>query len=280
MLESILRAAGLRALAVGNVGVPLIDAVRRGRAVRRAGRRAVELSAALSLVVAPAAGALLNLAPDHLDWHGSMAAYAQAKARIWAGDVAIGNADDPRVAALLGPPPRARSSSPWPSRPTASSECATVSWSIARFGDDRVALAAGRRHPPGRRAQRRQRAGRGGAGPCLRRRCRGGRRRDCAASSPTRTATSSWPRRGGVDYVDDSKATNPHAAAASLPAYPRIVWIAGGQLKGAPSTTWWPRSPPGWPAAVLLGADRALIAAALARHAPDLPVIEVRQHRR
>ena len=34
-------------------------------------------------------------------------------------------------------------------------------------------------------------------------------------------------------YVDDSKATNPHAAQASLQAYPRVVWIAGGQLKGA-----------------------------------------------
>ena len=37
----------------------------------------------------------------------------------------------------------------------------------------------------------------------------------------------------GVDYVDDSKATNPHAAGASLAAYPRVVWIAGGLLKGA-----------------------------------------------
>ena len=54
--------------------------------------------------------------------------------------------------------------------------------------------------------------------------------------------------RDGVRYVDDSKATNPHAAAASLAAYPRIVWIAGGQLKGAPVDDLVARSRRGWPA--------------------------------
>ena len=37
----------------------------------------------------------------------------------------------------------------------------------------------------------------------------------------------------GVTFVDDSKATNPHAAQASIAAYPRVVWMAGGLLKGA-----------------------------------------------
>src|SRR5262249_40923858 len=40
----------------------------------------------------------------------------------------------------------------------------------------------------------------------------------------------------GVAYVDDSKATNPHAAYASLTAYPRVIWVAGGQLKGVDVT--------------------------------------------
>jgi UDP-N-acetylmuramoylalanine--D-glutamate ligase len=82
-------------------------------------------------------------------------------------------------------------------------------------------------------------------------------------------------RAGGVDWVDDSKATNPHAARASLSAYPRIVWIAGGQLKGVDVGELVAQTAPRLAGAVLLGADRASVAAALGRHAPDVPVIVV-----
>jgi UDP-N-acetylmuramoylalanine--D-glutamate ligase len=78
-----------------------------------------------------------------------------------------------------------------------------------------------------------------------------------------------------VTYVDDSKATNPHAAAASLAAYESIVWIAGGLLKGADVEDLVRRSAPRLRAAVLLGTDRGVIRDALARHAPDVPVVEV-----
>ena len=83
-------------------------------------------------------------------------------------------------------------------------------------------------------------------------------------------------RVGGVDYVDDSKATNPHAAAASLAAYPSVVWIAGGLFRArtAMSTTWSAPRPPRLRGVVLLGVDRAKIRQALARHAPDVPVVE------
>ena len=80
---------------------------------------------------------------------------------------------------------------------------------------------------------------------------------------------------GGVTWVDDSKATNPHAAASSLAAYESVVWVAGGLAKGARFEdlvrSWGTRMR----AAVLIGRDRAVIAEALARHAPDVPVIEV-----
>jgi UDP-N-acetylmuramoylalanine--D-glutamate ligase len=78
-----------------------------------------------------------------------------------------------------------------------------------------------------------------------------------------------------VAYVDDSKATNPHAARASLLAYDRIVWIAGGQLKDAPVDELVAEVAGRLAGAVLLGQDRGVIAAALRRHAPDVPVIEV-----
>ncbi|MGZ4565850.1 MAG: glutamate ligase domain-containing protein [Blastococcus sp.] len=80
---------------------------------------------------------------------------------------------------------------------------------------------------------------------------------------------------GGVDYVDDSKATNPHAAGASLAAYPRVVWIAGGLLKGADVDPLVSAVSARLAGVVLLGRDRGVIAASLARHAPTVPVVTV-----
>jgi UDP-N-acetylmuramoylalanine--D-glutamate ligase len=79
----------------------------------------------------------------------------------------------------------------------------------------------------------------------------------------------------GVTYVDDSKATNPHAAQASLSSYDRIVWVAGGQLKGVDIDDLVAQVASRLVGAVLLGVDRKQIADALARHAPHLPVVEV-----
>jgi UDP-N-acetylmuramoylalanine--D-glutamate ligase len=78
-----------------------------------------------------------------------------------------------------------------------------------------------------------------------------------------------------VAYVDDSKATNPHAAASSLQAYDRVVWVAGGLAKGATFDDLVTRVRDRLRGVVLLGRDRAVIREALSRHAPDVPVIEV-----
>jgi UDP-N-acetylmuramoylalanine--D-glutamate ligase len=79
----------------------------------------------------------------------------------------------------------------------------------------------------------------------------------------------------GVTYVDDSKATNPHAAQASITAYPRVVWIAGGLLKGASVDELVATVAKRLVGAVLIGRDRSLIRDALSRHAPDVPVVEL-----
>ncbi len=79
----------------------------------------------------------------------------------------------------------------------------------------------------------------------------------------------------GVAYVNDSKATNTHAAQASLAAYPSIVWIAGGLAKGATFDELVTAAAGRLRGAVLIGADRQLIADALARHAPDVPVVSL-----
>jgi UDP-N-acetylmuramoylalanine--D-glutamate ligase len=78
-----------------------------------------------------------------------------------------------------------------------------------------------------------------------------------------------------VAYVDDSKATNPHAATASLQAFDRVVWVAGGLAKGARFDELVQATAGRLRGVVLLGTDRPLIAQALARHAPDVPVVEV-----
>ncbi|OYV24144.1 MAG: UDP-N-acetylmuramoyl-L-alanine--D-glutamate ligase, partial [Mycobacterium sp. 20-66-4] len=79
----------------------------------------------------------------------------------------------------------------------------------------------------------------------------------------------------GIRYVDDSKATNPHAAEASIMAYPRVVWVAGGLLKGASLDAEVARVASRLVGAVLIGQDRHEVAKALSRHAPDVPVVQV-----
>jgi UDP-N-acetylmuramoylalanine--D-glutamate ligase len=78
-------------------------------------------------------------------------------------------------------------------------------------------------------------------------------------------------QRNGVTWVDDSKATNPHAADAALRAFSSVVWIAGGQAKGTTFDELVAAHRRRLRGAVLLGIDREIIAQALARHAPEVP---------
>jgi UDP-N-acetylmuramoylalanine--D-glutamate ligase len=269
MLESILRAAGRDAVACGNVGLPVVDAVRAGHQVL-----AVELSSFQlhwSPSVRPHAGAVLNVAEDHLDWHGSMAAYAQAKAQVLTGSVAVAGVDDPWAARLLA----------------ASQAPSKIGFTVGepddgQFGvragqlvgpDGAPLLAAEQVCPPGPTGVANALAA---AALAI---------ADGVAAAAVREGLLSFrpgPHRGavvgehrGVRYVDDSKATNPHAAAAALRGHPRVVWVAGGLLKGASVDALVAANAGRLAGAVLIGADRARFAAALARHAPDVPVVQV-----
>jgi len=82
-------------------------------------------------------------------------------------------------------------------------------------------------------------------------------------------------RHGGVTWVDDSKATNPHAAASSLAAYPGAVWVVGGLLKGVDISELVAGRGSAAKAAIVIGAERAAVVAAFERHAPTVPVFEV-----
>jgi UDP-N-acetylmuramoylalanine--D-glutamate ligase len=98
-----------------------------------------------------------------------------------------------------------------------------------------------------------------------------------AAFRPGRHRADLVATVAGVRYVDDSKATNPHAAAASLAAQAPapVVWVVGGLLKGASVDALVAAHAGGLRAAVVIGTDRRAIVAALTRHAPDVPVAEV-----
>ena len=277
MLAAVLAAAGHRTVAAGNVGRPLLEAV---LAPEPYDVLAVELSSFQlhwSSTVVPHTGAILNIADDHTDWHGSFQDYAMAKARIFDADTSIGNADDEASATLLN---RARGRRvaftlrvPRPGQvglvedllvdrafPDIEGE-ATELASLADLtvpGAHNVAnalAAAAMARSYGVPAQ----AVRDGL--------------HAFRADPHRNALVRV--LDGVSWVDDSKATNPHAAAASLAAYEPVVWVAGGQLKGADVEDLVRQAAPRLRAVVLLGTDRAHLVDALTRHAPDVPVVEV-----
>ena len=99
LVTAILQASGVRAVAAGNIGVPMIEAVTGGFEVVVAEVSSFQLQ--FTDTFRPAVSCWLNLAPDHLDWHPTLDHYAAAKARVWAnqgaGDTAVFNADDPVV---------------------------------------------------------------------------------------------------------------------------------------------------------------------------------------
>ncbi|GAA5196807.1 UDP-N-acetylmuramoyl-L-alanine--D-glutamate ligase [Rugosimonospora acidiphila] len=278
MLAAILTAAGRSTAALGNIGEPLVytsDPDGRYEVL------AVELSSAQlhwSRDLAPQAGALLNLADDHLDWHGSFEAYARAKEAVWRaatperGGVAVGNLDDVRVAKALARV-TGRTIGFTLGDPAAGQLGVRDGWLYDEaFGAGRLIETRAIR-PPGAHNVSNALAA---AALALSYGVDSAAVRDgLAGYRPEPHRNAYVDTVSGVDYVDDSKATNPHAAYASLTAYPRIVWVAGGQLKGVDVSDLVASVADRLTGAVLLGVDRAEVAQALARHAPRVPVVDV-----
>ena len=284
MLAAILTAAGLRTAAVGNIGVSLLDVV---LGEQEYDVLAVELSSyqlhwAPSL--RPHSAAVLNIAPDHLDWHGSMAAYAADKGRIYQGNqvACVYNTADPETERLVREADveegcRAIGFTLGAPRP---SEFGVVDGILVdrAFTDDRqrqaqeLAEAADVKPPaPHNIANALAAAALARAYGVEPAAVREGLR----AFRPDAHRIAEVAVVDGVTYVDDSKATNTHAAGASLAAYTSIVWLAGGLAKGAAFDELAAEAGPRLRAAVLFGADREAIREALARHAPQVPVVEL-----
>ncbi len=283
MLASILTAAGKRTAAVGNVGVPVLDAV---LAEEPYDVLAVELSS-YQLHWAPSlrvhSGAVLNLAPDHLDWHGSMEAYAAAKGRIYEGNqvACVYNLADPATEALVREADveeGCRAVGFGLDAPSVSNLGVVDGLLVDRaFVADRANSAAelgavADVNPPAPHniANALAAAALARAYGVDAKAVRDGLR----AFTPDAHRIAHVAEIDGVAYVNDSKATNTHAAAASLAAYRPVVWIAGGLAKGATFDELVAAAAPRLRAAVLIGQDRGLIREALERHAPEVPVLE------
>jgi UDP-N-acetylmuramoylalanine--D-glutamate ligase len=288
MLASILRAAGLRATSAGNVGTPLLEAVLHPDPYDVL---AVELSSFQlhwQRSVTPVASACLNLAPDHIDWHGSLEAYRLAKAKVYAGTqiACVYNVQDPAteqmvrdadviegcraVGFTLGIPGLSMvglvdgvlaDRAFVQQRKTSAAELAT----LADLQGDAPSVAP---HYVANALAAAALARAYGVGPLS---VRDGLR--AFVPDPHRMADVATV--DGVRFVDDSKATNPHAAGASLVAFEHVVWIAGGLLKGADVDALVQSVADRLRGVVLIGAEREQIAQALARHAPDVPVVDL-----
>jgi UDP-N-acetylmuramoylalanine--D-glutamate ligase len=289
MLGAMLRAAGKRAVEAGNIGTPLLEAVLHPQPPEVL---AVELSSfqlhwASSL--RPLAAACLNVAPDHLDWHGGLAGYTADKGRVYHDTeiACVYNVADPVTEQLvrdadvvegcraigftLGIPGLSMlgvvedvlcDRAFIPERATSAAELGTL---------DDVREAGGGTLAPHNVANALAAAALArayGVPPVAVR--EGLRRHRPHGHRITRVAEAA-----GVTWVDDSKATNPHAAAASLASFEHVVWVAGGLAKGATFDDLVAAHGGRLRAAVLVGRDRRLIADALSRHAPDVPVVEV-----
>ena len=278
MAAKILQTAGLKAVACGNVGETVIEAVDRKDSYDYL---ILELSSFQLHWAEQAefvAAAILNIADDHLDWHGTFDAYADAKFSILdRAEIAVLNADDQEVVtranrftgrkvffSLDTPAPgeigvveellvdRAFVSDPMEAAMIC--ELKDITPTVPHNVSNALAAAAlarsvGVAHEDIQKALQ--------------------------EFKPGRHRIETIFERDSISWVDDSKATNPHAAAASLMSHLSVVWIAGGLAKGADMDSLVQRCKGRIKAAILIGADRHLIADALQKYAPEIPQILV-----
>lgn len=296
MLEALLTSAGFATQAVGNIGRPLIHAALDDSLQILA----VELSSFQlhhTYTMEPLASALLNIAPDHLDWHGSYEEYRAAKAKIYehTTSVCLYNAADYTTEELLRAADVASGTRAigitlgiptlgtlgvvdghlydrgfTPERRTSAQEIGTLSDLVAADAPQTqlpahlvvdalfaagLALAAGVAPDQIPVGLRRYTQDPGGAQ----------HRGEIVAI------------HNDVAYVNNSKATNPHAAQAAFSGLKAgtVVWIAGGVTKGASFEHLIQKVLPQLRFVVLIGAKRDELIALFARHAPGIPVIEI-----
>lgn len=279
--------AGLRAAACGNIGAPVLDAIRDPEGFDVLALEISSFQLHSTRTTSPEASVVLNIADDHLDWHGSAEAYRAAKGRVYARTrlACVYNRADPVTEQLVEDADvveGARAISFGVDTPAPSGFGVVDGILVDRaFLDDR-----------------RTRALELGTVGQLREHGMGARHlvEDVLAAAALARAIGISPEAihdaldsfspdhhrnevvlvdGGITWVDDSKATNPHAANASLSAYDSVVWLVGGQLKGVDIRPLVERHAARLRGAIVLGSERAAVIAAFAEFAPDVPLLEI-----
>ncbi|MGY6498013.1 MAG: UDP-N-acetylmuramoyl-L-alanine--D-glutamate ligase, partial [Microcella sp.] len=292
LTATMLREGGLRAAPCGNIGVPVLDAVRDPAGfdvlvVELSSFQLHWLPTTGPGALAPLASTCLNLAEDHYDWHGSAEAYRAAKAKVY---------ENTRVACLYNRRDEATmhmveeaevmegcraigfgSDTPGPSDVGVVDDLLVDRAFLAERRTSALELAslddlrqAGLQTPHGLAnalaAAALARAA--GVEPTA---VRDGLRAFRVDAHRTETIATA----GDIVWVDDSKATNAHAAASALAAYRSVVWIVGGLAKGVDLAPLVAAHVERLRAAVVIGDDRSALLEAFSRHAPGLTVLEV-----
>ncbi len=294
LTATMLVAGGLRAAPAGNIGIPVLDAIRDPAGfdvlvVELSSYQLHWVNANAGGELAPLASVCLNLDDDHLDWHGSTRAYRDAKAKVYANtrvacvfnqaDLAtremVEDAEVQEGARAIG----FTLGMPGPSdlglvedilvdraflddRRNSALELATL--------DDLRAAGLATPHGIANTLAAAALARAAGVSPAA--------IRDAVRGfSLDRHRTELVLEAEGVRYVDDSKATNAHAADAALAAFDSVVWIAGGLLKGVDPAPLVRRHAARLRGAILVGIDRDALREAFRRHAPGVPVVEVEE---
>ncbi len=226
LVAAMLARSGRRAPAAGNIGRPLIEAVLEP-GIDAVVAEVSSFQLAQTHDFRPGVATYLNFAPDHLDWHGDVASYAAAKARLFrrqrADDRAVANAEDPVTLAVA----QAGQARLWTFgrggdyRRVGDSLVGPDGAELARIADLRRSLP----HDVANALAALATALGAGADP--------------AAARAALGETPTPPHRvelvaegGGVRWYDDSKATTPAAVAAALAGFERVVLLAGGRNKG------------------------------------------------
>ena len=278
MVQSIFDASGVNGIACGNVGEPVIEVLGSGK---RYDVLALELSSfQLEWSHLPHfhASALLNIAPDHIDWHGTFDSYADAKMKLLEfSDIAIINSADSESVLR---------SSAWGGRkvfyaldtPQVNELGLVENLLIDRaFGDNpaqAVAFAELADITPTVPHNVSNAMAAGGLALAI-----GISHEDIRSGLSTFKLDSHRLEvileKDGITWVDDSKATNPHAASAALLSHLSSIWIAGGLAKGASMDNLIIRCSKRIKSAILIGQDCDLIAAAFDKHAPHVTYFRV-----
>jgi UDP-N-acetylmuramoylalanine--D-glutamate ligase len=278
LIEAMLRSAGLRAEAAGNVGRPALELVGRPLDVAVLEVSSFQLEATRAF--RPRVAAILNVAPDHLDWHGSFEAYAAAKARIVSNqaddDVAIANAADPRARAIGSRAAGRR----FEFRAQGGTVAEGAWWdsgaAVLRIGGEMLrvpldALATGTAPPVDDVLAALLAVRALGVDPAK-------AARGLATFELGPHRGQEVARGGGVGWLDDSKATNPAAAIHALAALAGpVVWIAGGRAKGVDLLPLADFAAGRVRAAILLGEAADALDAALADRVPTRRVSQIEE---